>query len=53
VDPDVASEAYVGSHQRLDRYKATTLVVGVVMAKSVVDMADDGGVALPAIDPRH
>jgi hypothetical protein len=53
VDPDVASEPYVGSHQRLDRYKATTLAVGVVMAKSVVDMADDGGVALPAIDPRH
>jgi hypothetical protein len=28
------------------------LVVGVVMAESMVDMADDGGVALPAIDPK-
>jgi hypothetical protein len=26
------------------------LVIGVVMAESVVDMADDGGVALP--DPK-
>jgi hypothetical protein len=50
VDPDVASEAYVGSHQRLDRYKAKTFVVSVVMAKSVVYMADDGCVALPAIN---
>jgi hypothetical protein len=37
MDPDVASKAYIGSHQRLDRYKARTLVVGIVMAKSVVD----------------
>jgi hypothetical protein len=27
------------------------LVVGVVMAESVVDMANDGGVALHAVDP--
>jgi hypothetical protein len=27
------------------------LVVGVVMAESMVDMANDGGVALPAVDP--
>jgi hypothetical protein len=53
VDPDVASETYVGCHQRLDRYEVRTLVVGVVMAKSVVNMADDGGVALPAIDPQQ
>jgi hypothetical protein len=53
MDPDVASEAYVGSHQRLDRYEVRTLVVGIVMAKSVVHMADDRGVALPAIDPDY
>jgi hypothetical protein len=27
------------------------LVFGVVVAESVVDMADDGGIALPAIHP--
>jgi hypothetical protein len=27
------------------------LVVGIVMAESVVDMTNDGGVTLPAIDP--
>jgi hypothetical protein len=29
------------------------LVVGVVMAESVVDMANDGCVVLPAIDPDN
>jgi hypothetical protein len=27
------------------------LIFGVVVTESVVDMADDGGVALPAIHP--
>ena len=42
MDPYVALEPDVGSHERLDRDIVHTLVVGVVMAEGVVDMADDG-----------
>ena len=53
VDPDVAMETHVRGHQWLDGDELRARVGGAVVAEGVVDVADDGGVALPANRSRH